>query len=170
MKLRTSFALSVLTVTAACFLMPDKPEKVAQQFWLASQAGDFELAESYVAESSNTRLRDRDTDVFAISEVTVGEATVAEDRAAVETILLTAGKLPVEITFSTALVRENGAWKVDLDQTIGEMTAALFGETLPEVAAQFGRTLGELLGRAVRGVTEGLREGLRADTTNRPER
>ena len=132
------------------------PEAVTEAFWQAGRDGDFETARSHVSESSRASIsEDASSSIEAFS---IGEATVDGSEATVETrLVMEMGSGTREVEFETAVIEEDGTWKIDLDATTSHMMGQLLGVTMEE----FGEQLGEAMGEAMKGAMEGMAEGMR---------
>lgn len=130
------------------------PAAVAEAFWRAGQEGDIERARSYVSASSHAKMNERSAP--SIDELWIGESEIDGDRATVQTRLSTSTDRSFTIEFNTIMVREEGDWKVELDDTSSEMMREIFGSTMEEM----GEQLGEAMKGAVEGMAEGMAEGM----------
>lgn len=149
------FAFLIMSAGACSFLFDD-PRDTAEDFWLASQKGDVERARELVLPSGSAEIKEPGENGTGIGKFSLGDAEVDGDEAKVPTTLYGLGGNDMEIAFSTVLAKEDGEWLVDLDRTTSEMTRALFGTTLEEMAEGMGRAVGEAMGNVVEGVAEGL--------------
>ncbi len=139
------------------------PAVVAEAFWEASRTGDYELAQSYVAEGGNASISEEAAQNQQIREFTLGESHVEGDSAAVETSLSgDFGENPVDVEFNTVMVRQEGEWKVDLDGTANEMMKAILGVSMNDFAEQMGEAMGEAMKGMAEGMAEGMKEGMKA--------
>lgn len=149
-------AVFLLMFAGACSFFFDDPTETAEAFWLASQKGDVERARDLVLPSGSAEIKEPGESGTGIGDFSLGDAEVDGDEAKVSTTLYGLGENDMEISFSTVLAKEDGEWLVDLDRTTSEMTRALFGTTLQEMAEGMGRAMGEAVGDVVEGVAEGL--------------
>ncbi len=104
------------------------PEQVVEKFVKAAMAGDADTAYSLISESSKGEIESKEELVEGVgegvSEYSVGGASISGDTAKVATSL-TLKDLEFEMEFDMILVKEGGAWKVDLAQTQAEMEKAV---------------------------------------------
>lgn len=104
------------------------PEEVTEKFVKAAMAGDADTAYSLISESSKGEIEDKEELVEGVgegvSEYSVGKASISGDTAKVATSL-TLKDLDFEMKFDMVLVKEGGAWKIDLAQTQAEMEKAV---------------------------------------------
>ena len=149
-----------LAVSAAgCWMAAEDPLTVAEAFWRAGQERDLELARSYVSADSKAQINDSG-DAAPFGDITLSDPEIDGDEATVETLMIGVGEQDLEIAFQTALVMEDGAWKIDLDRTMGEMTKSLLGVSMSEMMEGLGETMGDAVGEAVGSLVEGLAEGM----------
>ena len=120
----------VFLLLGACGGSDSGPESVAGQFREAVNNGD-----------------DEDT------AVRLGTATESNGAVTIPTTLITrAGSETSEMPATTCLVQEDGAWRVDWNQTMG----SLFGGMMGEMMKGMGKAAREM-GKAVE---ESFREGM----------
>lgn len=160
MRVHLTYLTAVLFVTGCAG--GDDPRAVADAFWTASKDGDVELAKTYIAEGGNASIQDPNESGSSVGDFSLGESAIDGDRATVETTVSSAGAQEMELSFQTVLVRQQGDWKVDLDQTTGEMMKSLFGGSMGDFAEKMGEAMGEALGEGMKAMSEGLAEGLKA--------
>jgi len=147
-------AAALLTIIVAACASSD-PAAVAEAFWQAGRDGDIERARSFVSASSSAKMNDGTSST--LEDVWIGESTVDGDGATVETRVMAAtGEQSRQIDFNTIMVREDGAWKVDLDATSQEMMKEILGVTMSE----FGEQVGDAMKGAMEGMAEGMAKGM----------
>lgn len=132
------------------------PQDTAARFWEAAQNRDVAAVEalSIPSESSRFNFDDSDTE---IDDLTIGELSVDGGRAEVETSLVLLGDdMNLEVEFSTVLVRQDGEWLVDMDETTDEIMKTIMGASVREI----GEALGEGMKDAMEGMAEGFAEGM----------
>ena len=127
MRFRISCLLTAALLGAACSLT-DGPSSVAEAFWTASKDGDAALATSYIVEGGRATIKEESSST--IGEFTLGETAIEDDRATVETTVVSTGEREMEVAFNTVLIRQNDGWKVDLDETTDEMMKSVLGTTM----------------------------------------
>lgn len=126
------FALSVLAFTAGCSRDGREAKTAAAKFWDATRSGKVEAIRPLVTPASlNHEMLKADAKPVEGS-YSLGEVEVGENRAVVETELTEGGK---GTRLKTVLFKEEGQWKVDVDQTIGSMFEKWSGPTTPAPAA-----------------------------------
>lgn len=127
---------------------------VAGRFWEAIESGDLEDARREASRISADALDAWFSDQ-SLGEATLGETLRNDTLAVVETSLSVGeGETPLQATFPTHLVREEGAWRIDVDRTRRELAQALFAAGALRVQEAINEGLDEL-GRALE---QGARE------------
>lgn len=111
--------LFFVLVTSACS-EPKSPLDVSAAFWKSIQARDLNLLYESVAPDSVKQYKL--DDMPSVGKVYLGEAVVEEDNARVETSIEITDAGNMEIPAKTFLVRKNGKWKVDYDETVGSVS------------------------------------------------
>jgi len=148
--LRVAIA-AVLPLVLACGVTAPSPQQVSEQFWEALRTGDIAAAKTH-ASASSALLVDAMGEDLRIEEVRLGETLQSERSAIVRTSLVTATEAGQRHTsFDTHLVRESEEWKVDVQATERELTAAIFSASL--------RQVGEALGQGVHEFSKAIEEG-----------
>jgi hypothetical protein len=158
MKTHRVLPLFACALLLGCGANPDEAKEVAQAFWEASKTGDTELAMSYVSNTSSARINQSEDD-DPVGDIILGDAEVDGDEATVPTTLTNVGdETPMDVSFQTTLIREDGEWKVDLDRTMGNMMGSMLGASVGAMA----QAMGEAMGSAMQGMAEGMQEGFEA--------
>ncbi len=134
---------------------------VAKGFWTAMNKKDIQTARSYATKESGDKLQMKDTDAAANCTVTLGEVRAEEDKAAIETVLLPhEGPTISEVQMQTILVKEDGQWKVDAEQTM----RPLLRSGIDEVVQGFGKAKEEVPREGMEGMgrsaTEDIQKGI----------
>jgi hypothetical protein len=142
--------VTALLLILACGGSAPSPQQVAEEFWEALRTGDTASARACASASSALLVAALGED-RRIEEIRLGETLSSERSAIVRTSLVTATEAGRQHTsFDTHLVRESEEWKVDVQATEREMTAAIFAASL--------RQIGEALGQGVQEFSEALEE------------
>ena len=143
--------VAALLLVLACGVPAPSPQQVSERFWEALRTGDIATAKAH-ASAWSAMLVDAMGEDRQIEEVRLGETLQSERSAIVRTSLVTATEAGRQHTsFDTHLVRESEEWKVDVQATEREMTAAIFASSL--------RQIGETLGQGVQEFSEALEQG-----------
>ncbi|MDH3732588.1 MAG: hypothetical protein OEU54_03600 [Gemmatimonadota bacterium] len=150
------FAL-VSVSTTGCFLLweDDSPSEVTRDFWNAARDGNQEMVEALSVNHFDDM--DLDSDDTEIRSISIGSAEIDGDEAEVETLLEgLAEDRELEIEFKTALVKRDGDWFVEMEETTGRLVGAVLGE----MASELGEAISEGLAEAMEGFGEELAEGM----------
>lgn len=156
---RNAGLLAVLALvglaTSGCWFLPsfdDSPAEVTRDFWHAARDGNQEMVEALSVNRFDTDFDVRDSDA-EIRSISIGDAEIHGDEADVETVLEgTNDDMDLTIEFETALVKRDGEWYVEMEETTGRLIGAMMGE--------FASYMGEAIGEAMEGMAEGIAEGL----------
>ncbi len=125
----------------------DEATDVARGFWDALEANDIETAKTFATASSASSLKMTENMEGKDVTVTLGAVTEESGSKLVETtVATTQGENDMSIPMKTVLVQEDGAWKVDVEQTM----MSLFGGAMAEMM----KGMGEAMGEAMQGMGE----------------
>lgn len=131
------------------------PASVAERFWTAARDRDEATLRATSIESESASLK-LDGDA-GVGEVQVGAAEVEGDEATVETQLTAeTGERSIDLSFETVLVKRDGEWLVDLDETSSRMMKSLLGASMEEL----GEAMAEGMKEAMQGMAEGMTEAM----------
>ena len=136
------------------------PLAVAKGFWDAMNAKDIQAVRSYATKESEDKLQIKDSDATTNCKVAFGEVKMEDNKSSIETAMQTYnGTTESEVQMQTILVREDGQWKVDADQTMMSM----FGGAMGEMIQGLGKAMGEGLKKGMeeigKSITEGMQKG-----------
>ncbi|MCG2633400.1 MAG: hypothetical protein J4A00_00535 [Gammaproteobacteria bacterium] len=171
--------LTLLLSLAGCSTQADTPSEVAEAYWAAILAGDEVAATALTARAeaapqSNFR-RDMKIDTGKIEAIRFGEEIADGNQTSVVTIVSarmetsggTDGNKPLEVTFGTQLVKEDGEWRVAPDRTNQNMMGAALqvamgatGQAIASGMQQAMEGLGEAMAEGLQSMVDGLSEGL----------
>lgn len=90
------------------------PEEVTTKFWRALASGQIENAKNQTTQDSQRFVNLQEQEIDKNSAIKTGEAVVNDLNASVET---TINRNDKPVSFNTVLLKENGNWKVDYQQT-----------------------------------------------------
>jgi len=125
----------------------DKATDVAEGFWDALKAGDVETAKTFATASSASSLKMTENMEGKDVSVEFGAVTEEGDATFVATTVTTLnGENHMQIPMKTVLVRQEGVWKVDVEQTM----MSLFGGAMAEMM----KGMGDAMGEAMQGMGE----------------
>ena len=124
--------IAVVMLLTACF--SQQPDDVAKQYWHGVLSGDIDTLREVAATNSQSnvnRIAKPDTG----STVSFGETTISGDAATVvTTVHWVDGDSMLDITLNTALVEEDGSWKVDIAKTRRSLYAGLFNNAFSSLS------------------------------------
>ncbi len=124
--------LLILTLLAGCG--DNDPVSVADNFWDALEDHDAGRARKYMTQASagNLQIKD-DGDKY---DIELGKVTEAGDTISIATTLKKDDD-DTAIELNTIVVKEDGQWKVDYNQTM----LSMFGGTLQQMMQGFGKAM-----------------------------
>ena len=134
---------------------------VAKGFWDAMNAKDVQSARSFVTKGSADKLHIKEEDTTTNCTVTFGNIKIEDNKTTIETTMQTNdGTAEFQIQMQTMLVKEEGQWKVDAEQTMMSMFGGAMGEMMKGLgnALEEGFKKGfEEMGKSIAG---GMQKGL----------
>jgi len=147
--------LAVLALTTACGGgAGEQPTDVAQNFWDAVIEGDIDTARKHATRGSADSISIND-DQAGSGEFTLGEQSIDGDKATVSTSLVSQNDgAEMKMELETVLLQEDGAWKVDFDQTMMSM----FGGAMGAMMEGMGKAMQEGMEEMARGLQEGMEQ------------
>jgi hypothetical protein len=110
------------------------PEKVTLAFWEAMTQGDIESARKYTTrETQHLVTKQQNLDGASLK---TGEVAIDGPNSKVSTIMtLKKPESNRHLSFNTVLLKENGLWKVDYQQTLNNLSIQPFGELFKSLRA-----------------------------------
>lgn len=139
----------------------DSQMAVAKGFWDAMNAKDVQAARSFVTKGSADKLHIKEEDTTANCKVVFGDIKIEDNKTTIETTMQTNdGTTEFQIQMQTMLVKEEGQWKVDAEQTMMSMFGGAMGEMMKGLgnALEEGFKKGfEEMGKSIAG---GMQKGL----------
>lgn len=149
-----------LFLTAGC-TRSDSPESVADEFWGALMDRDIDKARSHATKNTAAFLQENNNNTDGEAEITFGEVNTENGKSTIETSMHSSnGEMELNIPMKTFLVKEDGEWKVDAQQTMMSMFGAAmgelmegFGDAMKDSMREMGKAMGE-------GIREGMKEGM----------
>jgi hypothetical protein len=152
-------ALIAMSASGCWVLFDNGPAEVTRDFWDAARDGNQEMVEALSVNRRGDFDFDFDDEDSEIRSISIGETEIDGDEAEVETVIEgVAEDRDITLEFRTALVREDGDWFVEMDETTGR----LVGAVVQAMAGELGEAITRGLGEAMQGVSEGLEEAGRA--------
>lgn len=141
MRSRRALLVATLVGFTACEPGEPAPLDVAQAFWDAARTGESERVRTLSSGATTTGLMPGGRARF--EDLVLTRPRVRGDVAVVETAMTLEGAdgRSLRVTFPTHLVREAGAWKVALDETMTAAMWAAHGSAMADSARSDGDTL-----------------------------
>ena len=138
---------------------------VAKGFWDAMNAKDVQAARSFVTKESADKLHIKEEDTTASCKVDFGNIKIEDNKTTIETTMQTNdGTTEFQVQMQTILVKEEGQWKVDAEQTMMSM----FGGAMGEMMKGLGKALEEGFKKGFedmgKSMAEGMQKGLEVMT------
>src|SRR3989304_5426507 len=130
---------------------------VAKGFWDAMNAKDIQVIRLYVTKESADTLQIKEKDTPGNCEVTFGNIKIEDDKTIIDTTMQTnEGTTEFQVQMQTILVKEDGQWKVDADQTMMSM----FGGAMGEMMNGLGKALEEGFKKGFEEMGKSMAEGM----------
>lgn len=134
----------------------EAPKSVAERFWQAVEQRDRETVAALSIESEGMSMN-LDDEGTKMEELQLGETVIDGDEAFVETrMTAVTEERSLDLAFETALVRSDGPWLVDLEETGSRMMKSVLGVSMQEL----GEAMADGMKQAMEGMAEGLKEGM----------
>ena len=138
---------------------------VAKGFWDAMNEKDVQAARSFVTKESADKLHIKEEDTTASCKVDFGDIKIEDNKTTIETTMQTNdGTTEFQVQMQTILIKEEGQWKVDAEQTMMSMFGGAMGEMMKGLgkALEEGFKKGfEDMGKSIAG---GMQKGLEVMT------
>ncbi len=163
--LRLLIVLLLLNSLAGCMFSSESQQakEVAERFWQAMIAGDFNKAKNLSTWDSAQYLQYLSSKSVAAKRFEIGEIRVEAATAEVATILYSGDKGDMPIPVRTVLVRDQNGWLVDVQKTMGSMVSGAMGAVVDQLNNFMENSLKGLdksLSDNVNKLNETLRKGV----------
>jgi hypothetical protein len=136
------------------------PESVAESFWDAVMKGDKATAQKFAAKNSVTEMELEPQQAGETRDVELGKAVEANGQMSIPTTLITkTGDQESRIPLNTILIREDGDWKVDWNQTMASMLGGMMGEMMKGMSEAMG-TMAEEMGKSFEEMGKSFEESM----------
>jgi len=163
----------IAAISLACQPPPDPPEAVTERFWTAIRTGDLETARDLATAASVDAVDTIEPD-RPIERVLIGETLRDETTAVVRTSVVThRDEGEVRSSFDTHLAWNGESWRVEVEATRRDWTAATFSASMRLLGQALGTSLAELSEAFEEGAAElmqSINEALEESETQRPRR
>jgi hypothetical protein len=125
----------------------DESVTVAKNFWKAMEDRDLERAKSYATKATANSLNINEENKDQEVEIIFGEVTKEDGKTMVTTTMRTTqDENTMDIAMKTVLVKEEGEWKVDVDQTMMSLFGGAMGammESMKEGMEEMGKAMAD---------------------------
>jgi uncharacterized protein YukE len=158
-----------LTSSGCGFIWDDGPAEVTRDFWNAARDGNSEMVDALSVNDhgADFDLQDADSEIRSIS---IGDTEIDGDEAEVLTVIEGSNDdVEMTIEFKTALVKRDGDWYVELEETGGRLIGAFVGEMVSHFGEEFGAAMSEMADELAEGMDE-LGEALQEAAEDMRER
>jgi len=137
-----------LTLLAACG--GNDPASVADKFWDAMQDRNADEARKYMTRGSAANLQIKDSDEKY--DIHLGKVSENDDTVSIVTTLKKEDDKGAVIELNTIVVKEDGQWKVDYNQTM----LSMFGGAMQQMM----QGLGKAMQQGARDMSKAMQESL----------
>lgn len=128
---------------------------VAKGFWDAMNAKDIQAVQLYVTRGSKDKFKIVESE--ATCKATFGDIKIEDGKTTIDTTMQTHNRTTeMEVKMQTILLKEDGLWKVDAEQTMMSM----FGGTMGEMMKGLGKALEEGFKKGFEEVGKSMTEGM----------
>lgn len=143
-----------MTALISCSQHCDDELTVAENFWSAMEARDIELARSYATDETANSVTIKDDAGDEEADIQFGDVTHEDGQALVATMIKAVNDdgSEMEMAMQTVLVKQNGEWKVDVDQTF----MSLFGGAMGAMMEQMGEAMQQGMEDMGKAMVEGM--------------
>jgi hypothetical protein len=135
---------------------------VAKEFWAALEDQNLEKAKSYATIETRNSLQLNEREENEDVEIEFGEVTVEDSQTRVQTTMRSIGEeSETTIPLETVLVKEEGEWRVDVDQTMMSLFGGAMGrmmEGLGEAMKDGMEDMGKAMVEGMKGAMEEMEE------------
>lgn len=124
---KTGLFIAWMLLLSACET-PKTPEQVTVAFWQAMTEKDLETAQQFVTTDSQSLVS---ADVHELPEnasVATGRIVIENQRASVETLIVSKDANNTRQSFYTELQKEGETWKIDFRQTVNAIPGYALGQ------------------------------------------
>ena len=140
--------LSVIVLfSLGCSSGGDESVTVAKNFWKAMEDRDIEKARSYATKATANSLNINESEEDQDVEIIFGEVTKEDGKTLVVTTMRTTqDEKTMDIPMKTVLVKEEGEWRVDVDQTMMSLFGGAMGammDTMKEGFEDMGKAMAD---------------------------
>ncbi|UCE01477.1 MAG: hypothetical protein JSW67_09290 [Candidatus Latescibacterota bacterium] len=151
-----------LALIAGCGRGGDEAMDTANDFWTALQNRDIATARTYATPETASMIKENSDWEHKDVDVEFGEKTVEDGVTYVKTTLHT-GEADAQMTIDmkTVLVKSDGAWKVDVNQTMMSMFGGAMAEMMQgmtDAMQEMGQTVADGMQKGFEEMSESIAE------------
>ena len=137
----------------------------AKGFWDAMNAKDIQAIRLYVTKESADKLQIKEKDTPGYCEATFGNIKIEDDKTIIDTTMHTnEGTTEFQVQMQTILVKEDGQWKVDANQTMMSMLGGAMGEMMNGLGKALEEGFKKGFEEMGKSMTEGMQKGVEVMT------
>jgi hypothetical protein len=138
------------------------PESVAENFWAAIMAGDKEEARKYAAKDSVAELELEPKQPGEERDIEFGKAVESNNQVSIPTTMITTTNGQEQrVPLNTVLVKQDGDWKVDWNQTMASMLGGMMGEMMKGMSEAM-EGMAEEMGKSFEEMGKSYEEAMKA--------
>src|SRR3989338_7349067 len=145
----------------------------AKGFWDAMNAKDIQAIRLYVTKESADKLQIKEKDTPGYCEATFGNIKIEDDKTIIDTTMHTnEGTTEFQVQMQTILVKEDGQWKVDANQTMMSMLGGAMGEMMNGLGKALEEGFKKGFEEMGKSMAEGMQKGVEVmtqDSEARPD-
>jgi len=142
-----AIVLSVIVLFSLGCSSSNEAISVAKKFWKAMEDRDLAKAKYYATKATASSLNINENEEDKDVEIIFGEVTKEDGKTLVVTTMRTTqDEKTMDIPMKTVLVKEDGEWRVDVDQTMMSLFGGAMGammETMKEGFEDMGKAMAE---------------------------
>src|SRR3990172_2931885 len=137
----------------------------AKGFWDAMNAKDIQAIRLYVTKESADKLQIKEKDTPGYCEATFGNIKIEDDKTIIDTTMHTnEWTTEFQVQMQTILVKEDGQWKVDANQTMMSMLGGAMGEMMNGLGKALEEGFKKGFEEMGKSMAEGMQKGVEAMT------
>jgi gas vesicle protein len=160
--------LTLWLLPVVCFVLlfsgcEDKlsPIEVSRLFWKGVELRDTTIIKKFISSDSQVNTSSTEN-ILPVRDATFGRTVIEGDMAWVDTTVTIASEEPFTLPLTTTLVKENGYWKVNYNETIASVSsgsdiARIMG-SIQDLSGKFADELDRSIGEMQKAIPEIKRE------------
>jgi hypothetical protein len=159
MKIKQSFwLLPVFCIVLLCGCEEKlSPIEVSEHFWKGVELRDVMIIEKFISSDSQIDSSSIEN-VLPVKNTTFGRTVIEGNKAWVDTTATIVSEKPFALPLTTTLVKENGYWKVNYNETIASVSsgsdiARIIG-SIQDLSGKFAEELDRSIGEMQKAIPE----------------